>query len=95
MPYKDPKKQKEACKKYKRRRHDWLEEYKGTLACELCGYHKHTAALEFHHRNPKEKTRNVSRMMNQNASQADVMKEIRKCMVVCSNCHAIIHSEGR
>lgn len=79
--YKDKEKQKEACLSYKR-----------TLKCEICGYNKHPSALEFHHRNPDNKIKNISKMMNQNSSKIDIIKEISKCMVLCANCHAIIHA---
>ena len=94
MPYKDKEKQKEAGLRYKAEKRKWLNSYKSHLACELCGYNKHVAALQFHHRNSSEKERSISRMMNQNASKKDILDEINKCLCVCANCHAIIHAKA-
>jgi hypothetical protein len=92
MPYKDKEKQKKSGRNSKHRKREWLNEYKSNLVCELCGYHTHVAAIEFHHKNPEEKVKSISKMMNQNSSKENIMKEIQKCMAVCSNCHAIIHA---
>lgn len=53
--------------------------------CILCGYNKCIAALEFHHINKKEKEYGLS---NGNChSWEEDIKELKKCALVCSNCH--------
>ena len=71
-------------KKYKKE----LVEYKGGK-CEVCGYNKCYAALDFHHRNPDEKDPNWRRMRSWTPSR--VKKEVDKCQLVCRNCHSEIH----
>jgi hypothetical protein len=56
--------------------------------CKRCKYHKHFAALEFHHRNPKLKKFRLSE--SRNYSWPMVQKEMAKCDVLCANCHAIL-----
>jgi hypothetical protein len=56
-------------------------------ACQLCGYSRCVAALEFHHLDPALKAfavgeRGLSR------SLAAAREEAGKCLLVCSNCHA-------
>jgi transposase len=56
-------------------------------ACALCGYDRCVAALHFHHREPERKrfalsVRGVTRSLD--AARA----EARKCVLLCSNCHA-------
>ena len=74
-----------------------LKNYKETLACSVCGYSKKThsnfcsRALEFHH-NKKNKSFSVSNGVNRGRSKETVQKEIDKCIVVCSRCHAEIHA---
>ena len=54
--------------------------------CQICGYDKCIAALEFHHPNPKNKRGEPGGM-----GDANSWKEIEKCILVCSNCHREIH----
>ena len=53
--------------------------------CAICGYKKHPAALHFNHIDPTKKVANVSKLR----SWVKVKEEIRKCEVLCANCHAI------
>ena len=57
--------------------------------CQCCGYNKCMAALEFHHLNPEEKDFSISRIANRKWSE--VRQELRKCILVCANCHREIH----
>lgn len=57
--------------------------------CNICGYNKCLAALEFHHKNPKEKEFHISR----NRSFAETLMESKKCILVCSNCHHELHDK--
>ena len=53
--------------------------------CVLCGYDKCIAALEFHHIDKNQKERQLS-SGNCHSWEEDV-KEVKKCALVCSNCH--------
>ena len=60
--------------------------------CERCGYDKSLRALHFHHRDPSQKDFSISN--NGNAiAWSKIEKEIKKCILVCSNCHCEIHEE--
>ena len=63
-------------------------QYKG-CKCEICGYDKNIAALEFHHLDPNEKEFTISKTHH---SIDSVKDELNKCIVVCSNCHREIHN---
>ncbi len=67
----------------------WFAEYKENLKCKECGF-SHPASLDFHHRDLKTKTKNVSDMVR-NHSIESIKKEIEKCDVLCANCHRILH----
>ena len=67
-----------------------LNEYKKTLECIRCGFDD-WRALAFHHRDPKEKKDSIANMTHQ--SWKALTEEIKKCDVLCSNCHAIEHHE--
>lgn len=69
--------------------------------CERCGYDKCLAALHFHHRNPKEKTRiklngrysiginDIAHYKGHNYARL----ESEKCELLCANCHAEEHEK--
>lgn len=65
-----------------------LVEYKGGK-CEICGYNKCIAALEFHHRDHKQKDFSLSGGETYGLNRSK--KEVDKCILVCSNCHKEIH----
>lgn len=57
--------------------------------CEKCGYDKCIAALEFHHLYGKDfglSARGLTR------SWEKVEKELRKCQLLCANCHREVHA---
>jgi hypothetical protein len=59
--------------------------------CLLCGYDRSVAALEFHHVDPSEKQFGVAQ--NGMARSIDRLRaEVRKCVLLCSNCHAEVES---
>ena len=62
--------------------------------CEICGYCKNIAALEFHHKNPEEKEFNVDMRKFSNMSLEKLEEELEKCILVCANCHRELHNES-
>lgn len=65
-------------------------EYKGGK-CEVCGYNKCIEALHFHHMDPSKKDFGIA-AGGLTRSWDRVKKEVEKCILVCSNCHAEIHT---
>ena len=55
--------------------------------CQVCGYNRCVAALDFHHSNPNTKENQIKDL-----SLKLARKEIKKCILVCSNCHKEIHN---
>ena len=66
-----------------------FREYKKTLKCNRCGYSDYRA-LEFHHPND-DKDGFEPCQIARNRSWNNVLKELDKCEVLCSNCHRIEH----
>lgn len=100
MPYKDPEKQKEAQhrsylknkdKFVKRRKdtrikwRDFVNEQKDR-ECMDCGVKYPYYVMEFDHRNGDEKVDNISRLIRYGTLK-QIEVEIKKCDVVCANCH--------
>ena len=59
-------------------------------SCSLCGYNKCLSALEFHHRDPKQKDFGLS---SSTKSIESIKRELDKCILVCANCHREIHQD--
>jgi hypothetical protein len=58
--------------------------------CGICGYSKCISALEFHHTDPSVKESQIS--LSNTRKWEKVVCELKKCVMVCSNCHREIHS---
>lgn len=66
--------------------------YKGSY-CTECGYNKCVAALDFHHLDDKTFSlgnKRISVKAN-NDLPIDVINEIKKCSVLCKNCHMCLN----
>lgn len=57
--------------------------------CIICGYNKYIGALHFHHKDAKTKSFGISEGY-QHLSLSKLIEEAKKCILVCSNCHAEI-----
>jgi hypothetical protein len=61
--------------------------------CELCGYDRCVAALQFHHLDRGTKRFALSQQ-GVARSIAEAREEAAKCMLLCANCHAEVESAG-
>ena len=69
---------------------NWFRRYKSTLRCMGCGI-SHPAVLQFHHRDKTEKSFTISSVVSRATSIKQIISEIKKCDVLCVNCHAKRH----
>ncbi len=69
---------------------NWFRRYKSTLYCMDCGI-SHPAVLQFHHRDKTEKSFTISSVVSRATSIKQITNEIKKCDVLCVNCHAKRH----
>ena len=76
----------------KKRREEW-QKYKATLSCAKCMF-SHPAALDFHHEDPSQKTGSVH-FFAAGGQYKKAREEIKKCIVLCANCHRIHHHEEK
>jgi hypothetical protein len=63
-----------------------LLEYK-ERPCADCGRTFHTWVMEFDHREGSVKESAVANLVSKGCTNARLLEEIRKCEVVCANCH--------
>jgi hypothetical protein len=57
--------------------------------CSICGYDKNISALEFHHLKDKEMSLTQMNLRENNIEL--ILKELDKCILLCSNCHKELH----
>ena len=69
----------------RRRKKDLITIFGGR--CLLCGFDSFQEALEFHHVNPEEKEFSLGSVKN----LEDQLTELKKCVMLCSNCHKGVH----
>lgn len=60
--------------------------------CEKCGYDKNLSAFHFHHKDPDKKEFELDIRKMSNMTFELLEKEVDKCTLLCSNCHAELHN---
>jgi hypothetical protein len=64
----------------------------GGKKCKRCGVnHLHPAAYDFHH-TKGDKGDNISRMIANGTDMETIKEELKKCVILCKNCHAETHA---
>lgn len=66
---------------------DWLYDMK--KPCIICG-ESEPVCIDFHHKDPNEKEFTIGK--HQSRSKEWLIKEINKCVCLCSNCHRKVHA---
>ena len=74
--------------KYNRKKKQYIDEYKLSKGCSVCGYNECVGALEFHHNGDKEFCIGTAIYTE---SLETIKKEIEKCIILCANCHRELH----
>lgn len=77
----------------KRTREKRLDEPKAGKSCELCG-EDFPDCLDFHHRDPSQKIDTISRVARYRP-KPELLAEVAKCILLCSNCHRKLHAMER
>ncbi|MCA9346826.1 hypothetical protein KC960_05035 [Candidatus Saccharibacteria bacterium] len=79
--------------RYKKQVQDWIVNYLLKNPCQSCG-NRDIRTLEFDHLDEFKKEFNISDGINRNLSLPRIQMEVRKCRVLCANCHNI-HTQIR
>lgn len=70
-----------------------INRYKTWKGCSMCGYNSHPSALDLDHRDRRDKLFNISAVLG-SAPWSFIKAEVRKCDVLCANCHRVKSVEG-
>lgn len=86
-------KNKEDLKRWKKRdlteKRQFINEYKTSRGCQLCGYDDHPQALTFDHLDQETKRRDWSSKNLTRWNRKELLEELAKCRVLCFNCHMV------
>lgn len=77
----------------RRANHQRIRDYLSGHGCEVCG-ETDVVVLEFHHLD-RNKEYDISEMVSKGYSWASIMRELRKCQVLCANDHRRITAQQR
>jgi len=69
----------------------FLNQYKGQRGCIKCP-EKEPCALVFHHLDPLAKESTLTEAARRGWSRQRLLEEIKKCVVMCANCHRKLHA---
>jgi 5-methylcytosine-specific restriction endonuclease McrA len=81
---------KEAARKWQENARKCFREMKEEIGCQRCGYNRYGGALDFHHKKPSDKKMRITAQMF-HTKHKQTMQEVKKCIVLCRNCHAELH----
>lgn len=85
---KNKKRQFDNVKRRKKELRDRFQEFKKTLKCCVCK-ESEACCLDFHHLDASEKEFSIAHF--ENVGLAKLKEELKKCVVICSNCHRKVH----
>ena len=83
------KKYKDKASEYRKKTIEAFEDFKSGLCCQQCGENRHWV-LDFHHLDSSTKDKDLS-LLIRSGSKKRVEEELKKCIVLCSNCHRDLH----
>lgn len=67
-----------------------VQDIKAEKKCAKCGQSR-GYVLDFHHIDPTQKDNTIARLTSNNYQLDKVYDEIKKCIVLCANCHRQFH----
>ncbi len=92
MPKSESKARVARTRKWRERNYRYIQEVKSLSECEKCGEAR-SVCLDFHHKDPDSKRFSIAEGTCFSIAVLD--KEIKKCIVICSNCHRVLHASER
>ena len=72
----------------------WILKLKAERQCKVCAF-ANPIALDFHHRDPNEKVTEIASATQRGWSKKRLLTEMKKCDVLCANCHRIEEEKNR
>lgn len=70
------------------RNKEFSRKLRALSGCSICS-EKRWWVLQYHHK--KDKEYNIAELVRRSCSLQTLKKELKKCIIVCANCHLDIH----
>ena len=67
----------------------YIDNYKLSKGCSICGYNKYAATLDFHHNGDKKFS--LASSVGWKRNLEEIKEEMGKCIILCANCHRELH----
>lgn len=83
--------QSEAVKKWRKTTKDRIVKAFGG-SCAMCGYNRCHESLDLHHIDPNTKDFSMGSIRANPKNWALIVMELRKCALICRNCHGEVHA---
>lgn len=80
----------DSSKRKRQRNKNIVDEYKLLHPCVICGESR-IPCLDFHHKDGNKEDV-ISNLIYKHVSIIRLNSEIKKCIILCSNCHRMIHN---
>lgn len=61
-------------------------------SCVICGYRKCPESMDLHHLDPSQKDFTIGHVRANPKSWPKIVAELKKCVLLCRNCHGEIHA---
>jgi len=74
----------------RKRKLEWIERKGGK--CSSCGGVFHQSVYDFHHLDPKDKHKYTPGQLFTRKKET-IETELNKCILLCSNCHRVLHND--
>lgn len=71
-------------------RRQFIRWYKSYLGCIICGENNYSC-LDMHHIRKSKKNKSIANLAKNWTSFKTLKKELKKCIVLCANCHRKLH----
>jgi hypothetical protein len=78
----------------KDKRRSLIDDKKAESGCQNCGI-RDVRVLEFHHTDNRTKDFAISDYYYHQFGEDRLLEEIAKCIVLCANCHRILHYQQK
>lgn len=88
--WRDPESRREETGRRRKAHLDWLTAFCAAHGCKRCG-ESDARVLDFHHRDPSQRFKRVPNLWG--SSRRVILWEIKKCDILCANCHALAEAE--
>ena len=75
----------------RRRNSSFVNEWKESRGCIVCG-ESDPCCLDMHHTDSKKKDSDLSALVYGQSPLSTIVLELEKCVVVCASCHRKIHA---